>query len=429
MSNIYDIIILGGGIAGIYITYKLLQKNPNLSILLLEATSRFGGRVYTGKYGLEAGAGRFSSKHIHLLQLIKELGLNKQIKKSSASAEYFPVKKPENNKLPSIFSSVLEWYTGKPVNQLQELVATVVLASKLERKVYLQSVSFINYAKTILTEEEINYIIDSFGYYSELVIMNAHDTIQLIQNLDPTNHFYTLEGGLSQIIDKMIHRIHNIKKENILKTNQKVINIKREKKNKNQIYSLETESGKIFYTEKIIAALPKQVLEKIRIFHPLKPDLKKIHCAPLCRIYSKFKNGKWFQDLPKFTTNNNLRMVIPINSSKGTIMISYTDNKFAEYWNELFKKKGIEKVNEKIAENIKESTNIDIPKPMDTMVYYWSCGVGYWGIGADSEEISQKMIKPFEEDEIYICGEHYSERNQQWMEGALETSISVLKKI
>jgi monoamine oxidase len=82
-----------------------------------------------------------------------------------------------------------------------------------------------------------------------------------------------------------------------------------------------------------------------------------------------------------------------------------------------------------IAENIKESTNIDIPKPMDTMVYYWSCGVGYWGIGADSEEISQKMIKPFQEDEIYICGEHYSEKNQQWMEGALETSISVLKKI
>jgi hypothetical protein len=122
-------------------------------------------------------------------------------------------------------------------------------------------------------------------------------------------------------------------------------------------------------------------------------------------------------------------MVIPINSSKGTIMISYTDNKFAEYWNELFKKKGIEKLNEKIAENIKESTNIDIPKPMDTMVYYWSCGVGYWGIGADSEEISQKMIKPFQEDEIYICGEHYSEKNQQWMEGALETSISVLKKI
>ena len=148
-------------------------------------------------------------------------------------------------------------------------------------------------------------------------------------------------------------------------------------------------------------------------------------------IYSKFndKDKAWIKNLPKFTTNNNLRMVIPINPAKGTIMISYTDNKYADYWNHLYKTKGIEKVNEKIAENIKESTNITIPKPVETMVYYWSCGVGYWGIGADSYKISQKIIKPFEKEEVYICGEHYSEKNQQWIEGALETSISVLKKI
>jgi len=432
MSDIYDIIILGGGIAGIYTTYKLLQKhkNKNFSILLLESSKNFGGRVYTGKYGLEAGAGRFSNKHVHLMKLIKELGLENKIKKSSASAEYFPVKKEEIPKT-SVFSSVLEWYTGSSVNHLQELIATVIIASKLERKEYLQSVSFINYAKTILTKEETDYILDSFGYYSELVIMNAYDTLQLIQNLDPKNHFYTLEGGLSQIIERMIHIIRN-KKGNILKTNHKVIEIKKEKikfLDVIPLFSIETENGKTFYSEKIIAALPKQALEKIRIFYPLKSDLKKIHCAPLCRIYSKFKNGKWFENLPKLTTNNNLRMIIPIDTEKGTIMISYTDNKFADYWNELYKKKGLEKVNEKIAELVKESTQIDIPKPVDTMIYYWSCGVGYWGVGADSEKISQKMTKPFDTDELYICGEHYSERNQQWIEGALDTSISVLKKI
>ena len=434
-TKIYDIIILGGGIAGIYTTYKLLKKNPNISILLLEATERFGGRVYTtSKYQLEAGAGRFSSKHKHLLNLIRELGLEKKIGKSSASAEYFPINKQnQNTKLPSIFSSILEIYTGKPVNQLTELVATVVLASKLERKVYLQSVSFIEYAKTILSKEEIKYITDSFGYYSELVIMNAHDTIELINNLDPRNRFYILKDGLSQIIEEMIIQIKKIKpNEFILKRNHKVINIKREKiKTIDTIYSLEIENGKQFYTKKIIAALPKQVLEKLIFFKSLKPDLKHIECAPLCRIYSKFKDKdkKWLQDLPKFTTNNNLRMVIPIDSSKGTIMISYTDNKFAEYWQNLYKKEGIEKVDEKIAELIKESTNITIPKPLETYIFYWSCGVGYWGIGANSEAISQKMVKPFEEEEVYICGEHYSERNQQWMEGALETSISVLKKI
>jgi monoamine oxidase len=325
-------------------------------------------------------------------------------------------------------------YTGKPVNRLTELVATIIIASKLERKVYLQSVSLIEYAKTILSKEEIQYITDSFGYYSELVIMNAHDAIQLIENLNPKNKFHILQGGLSQIIEEMIVQIKKIKPNlNILKRNHKVINIKRERipNNTDLIYSIETENGNIFYTNKIIVALPKQVLEKIVFFKSLKPDLKKIECAPLCRIYSKFKDKdtNWLKNLPKFTTNNNLRMVIPINPEKGTIMISYTDNKYAEYWNHLYKTKGIDKVDEKIAENMKQSTNLNIPKPVETMVYYWSCGVGYWGIGADSEKISQKMIKPFDTDEVYICGEHYSEKNQQWIEGALETSISVLKKI
>jgi hypothetical protein len=30
---------------------------------------------------------------------------------------------------------------------------------------------------------------------------------------------------------------------------------------------------------------------------------------------------------------------------------------------------------------------------------------------------------------IYLCGEHYSEKSQQWMEGALETAHRVVEKI
>lgn len=415
-TKIYDIIILGGGIAGIYTTYQLLKKDPTLSILLLEATDRFGGRIYTTpKYHLEAGAGRFSNNHPLLLELIQELGLENKVIKISSSNEYFPIHLEKNQ------------------SKKDDGIKKVIQASKREKKSYLQTISFIDYANQILSKEEVKYILDSFGYYSELVIMNAHDAIQLMHNLDPNNQFYVLKDGLSQIIDEMIKKIQTMKPNvnvQILKRNHKVISVKREKQTQIQIpiYSLETENKKIFYTKKIITALPKQVIEKITFFKSLKPDLKKIECAPLCRIYSIFKDKDkgWIKDLPKFTTNNNLRMVIPIDATKGTIMISYTDNKYADYWQKLYKKEGIDKVDEKIAENMKQSINITIPKPEKTMIYYWSCGVGYWGIGADSHEISQKMIKPFEKEEVYICGEHYSERNQQWMEGALETSISVL---
>ena len=124
-------------------------------------------------------------------------------------------------------------------------------------------------------------------------------------------------------------------------------------------------------------------------------------------------------------------MVIPINKEKGIIMISYTDNKFAEYWNNLYKKEGVNKVNEELKKEIQESTGIQIQQStVQTNIYYWKCGVGYWGIGANSHEISQNMINPtILGNNIFCCGEHYSENFQQWIEGALETSERVLSKL
>ena len=41
---------------------------------------------------------------------------------------------------------------------------------------------------------------------------------------------------------------------------------------------------------------------------------------------------EWFKDLKKTVTNNPLRFIIPMDSEKGTIMISYTDDVYCNYW-------------------------------------------------------------------------------------------------
>jgi protoporphyrinogen oxidase len=78
---IYDIIILGGGIAGLYCAYKLLQKNKILKILILEKNDYLGGRMKIFKKTInghtfyqEEGAWRFNTNHKLLLKLINELG-------------------------------------------------------------------------------------------------------------------------------------------------------------------------------------------------------------------------------------------------------------------------------------------------------------------------------------------------------------------
>lgn len=398
-----DVVIIGGGISGLYCAYQLQKHYSN--IVLCEKNNRLGGRIHTyygNEFYLEAGAGRFNHKHKLLMQLIEELGLKNKMVKIASDFVYSDI---HDNQLKKSI-----------VSKLTILIGEIVVYSKLYSDEQLQKMTIIDLAEKILKKEDVEHIKSSFGYYSELVIMNAKDAIYLIvENLNPLLQFYVLDGGLSQIIEEIKKKL----KIKIIKN----IEITKIKYNQGfEIYS----NKSMIKCKKCICAIPTIELRKIKLFHSLDSLLSKIKCSPLCRIYSTFKEP-WFSKLPKISTNNQLRMIIPLNQGKvNTIMMSYTDNKFAKYWLDVYKKGKKEKIDKTIKRLIKQSTGMDVPKPIDTYMFYWECGVGYWGIGADSEKISKQLIKPFKEIDFFVCGEHYSAKNQQWIEGALDTANEVL---
>ena len=119
-------------------------------------------------------------------------------------------------------------------------------------------------------------------------------------------------------------------------------------------------------------------------------------------------------------------MMIPINTEKGIIMFSYTDNKYADYWKKLYDKKGYRGVVREHRILGEQTTGIPIPMPIYTKMFYWKYGVGYWAIGSDSADVSKRMIRPFSDQNLFVCGENYSEKYQQWIEGALDTSRQVV---
>jgi hypothetical protein len=49
IHNVYDCIIIGGGISGFYCALELQRKNPKWSIAILEKYKGIGGRTYTYK--------------------------------------------------------------------------------------------------------------------------------------------------------------------------------------------------------------------------------------------------------------------------------------------------------------------------------------------------------------------------------------------
>lgn len=73
------VVIIGGGLSGLTLAYQLNKRN--IPTLLLDASSRLGGRIQTVKGAndtpLELGATWFADKHQHLSSLIHELGLKK----------------------------------------------------------------------------------------------------------------------------------------------------------------------------------------------------------------------------------------------------------------------------------------------------------------------------------------------------------------
>lgn len=420
----YDFIIVGAGIAGLNCAYQILKKTPYVKILICEKYKNLGGRIHTyyeKDFSLEAGAGRFNNKHKNLMNLLDELNLKQKIVKVSGNSVYADINIEdksylfEKNQKSILFS------------RTSILIGEIIAYSSTFSEKELIKLSFLDLAKKVLKKEDIDHIVSSFGYYTELVIMNAKDAIQLIlYNLNPSLDFYVLSGGISQIIENLKNELQKYKNVTIMK-NLEITKITHDSKTSGSPFFEIFSNNTKFTCNVCICALPRQELQKLSIFKPLEKTLNKIKCSPLCRIYSTFREP-WFSKLPKITTNNNLRIIIPGSIGKtNTIMMSYTDNKFADFWLDLYEKDngGNKLIDRELARLMKETTGIHIPKPVNTYVFHWPCGVGYWGVGADSSKISKEIIKPFNDKKLYICGEHYSEKNQQWMEGALETSNHV----
>jgi hypothetical protein len=429
---VYDIIIVGGGLSGLYAAYRYHQKHPKAKILLLESLDRLGGRIYTYEdetYGkIEAGAARFLTQHKHVIQLIHELGLEASIGHIPPDIGYEPATPVDE--IPT--EDAAQPHTPEDITNLSKII--LAQAKNTPRKV-LQNQVFMDFVKKVLTPAEAQLYYDSFGYSSELTFMNAYDTVQLIKNHFMSKRFLNLKGGLGQIVDRLVAKLRTYKNIEI-KIKCPVTDIQRPagvaEQGPDQLFYIQSIS-ETFQSRICICTFNKETAEKFPIFRPIKPYLKYIKNLPLCRIYSQFSpnpetNELWFKGRHKFTTNNSLRMVIPMNADRGTAMISYSDNHYATAWYKLYKTKGIDAVNKKLHKLIQESVAAQpslrkgpIPPPTHTKIFYWEHAVAYYGKGFDSTTMLDKIRQPYPTLPLYLCGENYSEKNNQWMEGALDT--------
>lgn len=82
MDSVYDVAIIGGGIAGLSTAWYLQQPAQNLQYVLLEASNRWGGHIRTehvDDFVIEAGPDSFITQKPWGVQLARELGIEHRL--------------------------------------------------------------------------------------------------------------------------------------------------------------------------------------------------------------------------------------------------------------------------------------------------------------------------------------------------------------
>ena len=415
MSNThidYDICIIGAGISGLYCARELSKAWPDASICILEKYEFIGGRVSTfkkimkgtGSIQWEAGAGRIHKSHTQTLELLREYGI-----------ELIPIP-------PGI-----EWRSAlgtEPVEfgrYIQNLGINTIAGEHLSKKTIHQIIHHL------FGRARAAKLTDRYEYRSEIDTLRADKAISaILHELGHQEGFSVVRGGFSLLVKAL--------KEDVQKRGVKILR----KMEVSDIHKID-KGYRVFVKDhidikasKVIVTIPRDAVAQIKCFKNL-PILKKVTMRPLVRMYAVFptRNGSWFEGIHKFICEPPVRYVIPMDPTKGSIMISYTDGKDAEYWLTRMKQDGKSIQNEVMKQTRSLFPSLEIPEPTYFKIHAWSDGCSYWAPGTYSiEKVSMDSIVPLPKEmpEVYMANESWAE-DQCWVNSALVQSTKALKVI
>ena len=373
--TLYDYIIVGGGIAGLYANYKLYSNNNGL---LLEKNSYFGGKAYEIDFHgtlIKLGAGIMAEHNKHLIKLLNKLNI-----KIDSFPSYISTSGLKKFDMEDAIHNIIKKY-----NENKQHVYNLTMKQFL---IKYFGASFTN--QFILNCEYHDFINSNTEYF-----IKYYD----IYDMSHTNY--------NVLIIKWIDLINKLTKKNCI-NNVEVLNITKE----NNIFKILTNND-TYICKKIIFAVSLKPLIK------LSRNIVKINykdylgTVPFIRIYCYFKKG-YHSNLEHFTiVNNKLQKVIKINDN--ILMASYSDSNNALFWkkiSKLNKDKQIE-IGSKYLKELNVNDKID-----DIIIAFWDEGVHYYKPMKDLKKTIKKLSHP--DKNIYVIGELVSYK-QGWVEGCIES--------
>lgn len=386
----YPTCIIGGGLAGLTIAEALAKRGE--SVVVLEKYKSWGGRVVTYRTDslqYEIGAGRIFRAHRRVHNLIRRFGLHT-----------YPIR--------SDFSEFTDAF---------EPIRTLILESVPEATLRRHTIAAI-------IPPEFHPLLRKYPYWAELHLLRADIALRLFaaDREMGASDFCGVVEGLDALTTGLATAAAAAGAD--LRNRHNVTDIKR--REDDGMFEIQGLSGKKAEAKPFTIMASRVILTVLHPFSVIRdaPMFKQLRSSPLTRIYAVYPTPAWFADMPKMVVDGPLRFIIPIDASKGLIMISYTDGDDTLVWNG---KDGDELMYEIQAAAKATFPYMDIPDPTFLKKHEWPQGCTYWLPGdydVDAAIAAAQNPAP----NVYVAGEIIS-RNQAWMESALESAENLLVQI
>ena len=202
---IYDTIIIGGGISGLYMNLELSKKKERT--LLLEKSSRFGGRIYQfneNNISIPAGAARFNKNHKRVINLLKKFHLL-DFRKDNGISSYIDFI-DSKNEFPSKF------YNKTGFDYIKKVLKK---AEKIKDKKILNKFTFKEYAEKCISKDEVDFLLIASGYSGQLKNMNMFNAYHLFQT-GIRNDITFYAGYYHKLVDCIVKHLKETKNKILL---------------------------------------------------------------------------------------------------------------------------------------------------------------------------------------------------------------------
>ena len=469
MTNVLDLAVVGGGVAGTYVAHAMQARRPDWSIALFERTDRIGGRLRSVaipgiEHKIELGGMRFRTGHRLVAGVVESLGLETHAFDRTGG--------PERSLLRGQFADgpndpaggqaydLAAHERGRSASDLATSAFEQIIpgASALDAEGYRRvrrqdrfrdrrvvDWSIGDALAAVLSPDAARYVTDAFGYDSGMRAFNAGDGIEfMLGGGAPSGEARVPNEGMDRIPQELASRFvargGSVRLGHHLDSTTPIAG------------GVRLGFGDtVVDAARVVIAVPVPALRAIVHGSPALRTptwnriLGSVEPFPAMKLYLWYQRPWWRPTIRgiRTTTDMTIRKVWYVDTAPdapAALLAMYSDGRHVDPWRELWDGAHAgSPASEPMLAAVQEQLRVlhptvpQIPAPDGSALMFWGAdeletGWQFWRPGDISDEIIELAVQPNPEIPLYLAGESFS-RSQSWVEGALETAESVVERL